>query len=156
VATDATLTRKNHSARTRDAKPWGAGVSGADARRSFDVTRASLSGRIRAKPSADERTRLQGLYGVHINDSDGSIAVIEVNDNPNLERGVEDLIGKDEVSTRILKWFVKRIDAPGAQARRLLEKIANTGHLDRRRCRRPANAGKGFPAPRIQHFALEV
>jgi glutathione synthase/RimK-type ligase-like ATP-grasp enzyme len=37
--------------------------------------------------------------------------VIEVNDNPNLEHGVEDQIGKDEVWTRILSWFIKRIDA---------------------------------------------
>ena len=42
AATDAALTRKNHSARASDGKPRGAGVSGADARRSFDVTQASL------------------------------------------------------------------------------------------------------------------
>jgi len=37
--------------------------------------------------------------------------VIEVNDNPNLEHGVKDLVGKDEVWTRLLNWFIKRIDA---------------------------------------------
>jgi glutathione synthase/RimK-type ligase-like ATP-grasp enzyme len=51
-----------------------------------------------------------GLYGVDIKDTDGAIVVIEVNDNPNLEHGVEDLIGKDEIWARILSWFVKRID----------------------------------------------
>jgi glutathione synthase/RimK-type ligase-like ATP-grasp enzyme len=52
-----------------------------------------------------------GLYGVDIKETDGAIVVIEVNDNPNLEHGVEDQIGKDEVWTRILNWFIKRIDA---------------------------------------------
>ena len=52
-----------------------------------------------------------GLYGVDIKEADDAIAVIEVNDNPNLEHGVEDLVGKDEVWTRILQWFIKRIDA---------------------------------------------
>ena len=52
-----------------------------------------------------------GLYGVDIKETDGAIVVIEVNDNPNLEHGVEDLIGKDEIWTRILSWFIKRIGA---------------------------------------------
>ena len=52
-----------------------------------------------------------GLYGVDIKETNGSIAVIEVNDNPNLEHGVEDQVSKDEVWTRILNWFIKRIDA---------------------------------------------
>jgi glutathione synthase/RimK-type ligase-like ATP-grasp enzyme len=51
-----------------------------------------------------------GLYGVDIKESDGAIAVIEVNDNPNLEHGVEDLVSKDEIWTRLLDWFIKRID----------------------------------------------
>ena len=52
-----------------------------------------------------------GLYGVDIKETDGAIVVIEVNDNPNLEHGVEDLIGKDEIWARILNWFIRRIDA---------------------------------------------
>jgi RimK-like ATP-grasp domain len=51
----------------------------------------------------------QGLYGVDIKESNGSIVVIEINDNPNLEHGVEDQVGKDEVWTRLLNWFIKRI-----------------------------------------------
>ena len=51
------------------------------------------------------------LYGVDIKETDGEIVVIEVNDNPNLEHGVEDLIGKDEIWARILNWFIKRIGA---------------------------------------------
>lgn len=52
-----------------------------------------------------------GLYGVDLKESGDTIAVIEVNDNPNLEHGVEDLVGKEEVWGRILRWFIKRIDA---------------------------------------------
>jgi glutathione synthase/RimK-type ligase-like ATP-grasp enzyme len=52
-----------------------------------------------------------GLYGVDLKETGDSICVIEVNDNPNLEHGVEDLVGKDEVWNRILQWFIKRIDA---------------------------------------------
>ena len=52
-----------------------------------------------------------GLFGVDIKETNGAIVVIEVNDNPNLEHGVEDLIGKDVIWTRILNWFIRRIDA---------------------------------------------
>jgi glutathione synthase/RimK-type ligase-like ATP-grasp enzyme len=52
-----------------------------------------------------------GLYGVDLKESGEAIVMIEVNDNPNLEHGVEDQVGKDEVWGRILQWFVKRIDA---------------------------------------------
>ena len=52
-----------------------------------------------------------GLYGVDVKETGDAIAVIEVNDNPNLEHGVEDQVGKDEVWSRILQWFIKRIDA---------------------------------------------
>jgi glutathione synthase/RimK-type ligase-like ATP-grasp enzyme len=52
-----------------------------------------------------------GLYGVDLKQTPEGVFVIEVNDNPNLEHGVEDLVGKDEIWNRILQWFVKRIDA---------------------------------------------
>ena len=52
----------------------------------------------------------RGLYGVDLKESEGAVAVIEVNDNPNLEHGVEDLVAKDELWSRLLQWFIKRID----------------------------------------------
>jgi glutathione synthase/RimK-type ligase-like ATP-grasp enzyme len=52
-----------------------------------------------------------GLYGVDLKETPNGVAVIEVNDNPNLEHGVEDLVAKDEVWSRLLQWFIKRIDA---------------------------------------------
>jgi glutathione synthase/RimK-type ligase-like ATP-grasp enzyme len=52
-----------------------------------------------------------GLYGVDLKEAGEEVVVIEVNDNPNLEHGVEDQVGKDEVWSRILQWFIKRIEA---------------------------------------------
>jgi len=52
-----------------------------------------------------------GLYGVDVKEAGDEVVVIEVNDNPNLEHGVEDQVGKDEIWSRILQWFIKRIDA---------------------------------------------
>ena len=51
-----------------------------------------------------------GLYGVDIKETDGAIVVIEVNDNPNLEHGIEDTAGKDEIWRRLLKWFTDRFE----------------------------------------------
>ncbi|MBV8472743.1 MAG: RimK family alpha-L-glutamate ligase, partial [Hyphomicrobiales bacterium] len=53
----------------------------------------------------------QGLYGVDVKEVGDEVVVIEVNDNPNLDHGVEDQVGKDEIWNRILQWFIKRIDA---------------------------------------------
>jgi glutathione synthase/RimK-type ligase-like ATP-grasp enzyme len=53
----------------------------------------------------------RGLYGVDLKETAKGVAVIEVNDNPNLEHGVEDLVAKDELWSRLLQWFIKRIDA---------------------------------------------
>jgi glutathione synthase/RimK-type ligase-like ATP-grasp enzyme len=36
--------------------------------------------------------------------------VMEVNDNPNLEHGIEDTVGKDEIWTRILRSFIQRFE----------------------------------------------
>ncbi len=57
-----------------------------------------------AKPIGD------GLYGVDLKQTDDGIVVMEVNDNPNLEHGIEDAVGKDEVWMRILKWFIERLE----------------------------------------------
>ena len=38
------------------------------------------------------------------------IVVMEVNDNPSLEHGIEDTVGKDEIWTRLLRWFIDRFE----------------------------------------------
>ncbi len=51
-----------------------------------------------------------GLYGVDIKESNGKIYIIEVNDNPNLDAGIEDQIIQDELYNRIIKSLKKRIE----------------------------------------------
>jgi glutathione synthase/RimK-type ligase-like ATP-grasp enzyme len=51
-----------------------------------------------------------GLYGVDLKEIDGNFTVIEVNDNPTIETGVEDDILKDDLYTRIMEVFLKRIE----------------------------------------------
>jgi glutathione synthase/RimK-type ligase-like ATP-grasp enzyme len=40
----------------------------------------------------------------------GKVYVIEVNDNPNIESGVEDQILKEEMYLRIMRVFLRRIE----------------------------------------------
>ncbi len=51
-----------------------------------------------------------GLYGVDLKETEDGIVLIEVNDNPNLEHGVEDAAERDEVWTRLTRWFIERIE----------------------------------------------
>jgi len=52
----------------------------------------------------------QDLPNAEIKETDRGFIVMEVNDNPNLEHGIEDQVGKDEIWTRLLKWFVERFE----------------------------------------------
>ncbi len=52
-----------------------------------------------------------GLYGVDLKQNADGVYVIEVNDNPNLDAGVEDVFLKDELYARIMAEFVRRLDA---------------------------------------------
>ena len=52
-----------------------------------------------------------GLYGVDLKQTERGPVVIEINDNPNLDVGVEDAILKDELYRRILGELVRRIEA---------------------------------------------
>ena len=50
-----------------------------------------------------------GFYGVDLKETEHGVVVIEINDNPNLEHGVEDAIGRDEVWLRLTRWFTDRL-----------------------------------------------
>ena len=52
-----------------------------------------------------------GLYGVDLKADDHGVYIIEVNDNPNLDAGVEDAVLKDELYNRVIAEFVGRLDA---------------------------------------------
>jgi glutathione synthase/RimK-type ligase-like ATP-grasp enzyme len=51
-----------------------------------------------------------GLYGVDVKESDGNFYVIEVNDNPNMDTGVEDEILRDDLYRRVMESFLRRIE----------------------------------------------
>lgn len=53
-----------------------------------------------------------GLYGVDLKEKrNGQVVVIEVNDNPNIDSGVEDLILGDQLYRKILEYFMKMVRA---------------------------------------------
>ncbi len=51
-----------------------------------------------------------GLYGVDVKEKDGKGYVIEVNDNPNIDKGVEDRYLGDELYRLIMGEFVRRME----------------------------------------------
>jgi glutathione synthase/RimK-type ligase-like ATP-grasp enzyme len=54
-----------------------------------------------------------GLYGVDIKETDQGILVIEVNDNPSIDSGVEDKLLGDGLYQKIMQEFLRRLDARG-------------------------------------------
>ena len=51
-----------------------------------------------------------GLYGVDLKMIDGKVYVIEVNDNPNIDGDIEDLVLKEKLYDRIIDSIYKRIE----------------------------------------------
>jgi glutathione synthase/RimK-type ligase-like ATP-grasp enzyme len=54
-----------------------------------------------------------GLYGVDIKQHDKSAYVIEVNDNPSIERGIEDGYLGDELYQQVMAEFLRRLEERG-------------------------------------------
>jgi glutathione synthase/RimK-type ligase-like ATP-grasp enzyme len=54
-----------------------------------------------------------GLYGIDIKQQGNKVYVIEVNDNPSLEHGVEDLFIGDELYMQIMSEFARRLENRG-------------------------------------------
>jgi len=52
-----------------------------------------------------------GLYGVDLKQVGRKVYIIEINDNPNIDAGMEDKILKDELYLRIMRSFMRRIEA---------------------------------------------
>lgn len=52
-----------------------------------------------------------GLYGVDLKQTDRGILVIEVNDNPSIDAGVEDAVLKEGLYQRIMGDFLRRLEA---------------------------------------------
>lgn len=51
-----------------------------------------------------------GLYGVDLKQSGDNVVVIEVNDNPNLDAGIEDAYLQDDLYALILEEFIRRLE----------------------------------------------
>ena len=51
-----------------------------------------------------------GLYGVDLKETPRGVFVIEINDNPSIEAGVEDAVLKDELYRTIMESFIRRLD----------------------------------------------
>ena len=51
-----------------------------------------------------------GLYGVDLKMIGDQVYVIEINDNPNIDEGIEDLVLKDELYNKIVKSIFNRIE----------------------------------------------
>jgi glutathione synthase/RimK-type ligase-like ATP-grasp enzyme len=52
-----------------------------------------------------------GLYGVDLKQNERGVFVIEINDNPSIDSGVEDAVLKDGLYTAIIQEFIRRIEA---------------------------------------------
>ncbi len=52
-----------------------------------------------------------GFYGVDLKSGPNGPVIIEINDNPNLEHGIEDSCEKTAVWSALTKWFLTRLDA---------------------------------------------
>ena len=71
-----------------------------------DVPKAVLSIAVQAARSVG-----RGLYGVDLKQFGKVVKVIEVNDNPNIDFGVEDLVLKETLYRRIMEYFIRRLEA---------------------------------------------
>ena len=52
-----------------------------------------------------------GLYGVDLKQTKDGVFVIEINDNPSIDRGVEDTVLKDDLYRAVLKDLLRRIES---------------------------------------------
>jgi glutathione synthase/RimK-type ligase-like ATP-grasp enzyme len=52
-----------------------------------------------------------GLYGVDVKEINNKFYIIEVNDNPNIDSGIEDKVLKLDLYRKIMATIVKRIKA---------------------------------------------
>ena len=70
-----------------------------------DVPRALINTAINASKLIGN-----GLYGVDIKEVDGKFYVIEINDNPSIDSGVEDRVGKKVVYNTIIDHILHLIE----------------------------------------------
>ncbi len=52
-----------------------------------------------------------GLYGVDLKQFGKVVKVIEVNDNPNIDHGIEDLVLREALYRKVMEYFIQRLEA---------------------------------------------
>lgn len=85
---------------------------GFDCLPTFEVPKAVLSAALRAAAVAGE-----GFYGIDIKEVDGKAYVLEVNDNPSIDHGVEDKYLGEELYMQVMAEFIRRLEARGRKAK---------------------------------------
>lgn len=81
---------------------------GFDALATFEVPRKVLTAALKAAAVVG-----QGLYGIDIKEVEGRAYVLEVNDNPSIDHGVEDKYLGDELYMQIMSEFSRRLELRG-------------------------------------------
>jgi glutathione synthase/RimK-type ligase-like ATP-grasp enzyme len=81
---------------------------GFDALPTFEVPRHVLQAALQAAAVVGT-----GLYGIDIKEVDGRAYVLEVNDNPNIDHGVEDAYLGEELYMQVMSEFLRRFEQRG-------------------------------------------
>lgn len=81
---------------------------GFDALPTFEVPTHVLQAALKAANAVGT-----GLYGIDVKEVDGKAYVLEVNDNPSLEFGIEDKYLGEELYMQIMAEFLRRLEARG-------------------------------------------
>jgi glutathione synthase/RimK-type ligase-like ATP-grasp enzyme len=53
----------------------------------------------------------KGLYGVDLKEKEGKVYIVEINDNPNIDFGVEDRYLKDKLYDNLVEYFIEQIES---------------------------------------------
>ena len=81
---------------------------GFDSMPTFEVPKVVLNAAVKAANIIGD-----GLYGIDIKQKGNTAYVIEVNDNPSIDQGVEDAFIGDELYMQIMAEFARRLEARG-------------------------------------------
>ena len=100
------MARKHWQIYNHGAKRFSSG--GFDTLPTFEVPKSVLDAALKACAMIGK-----GLYGVDIKQKDNQVYVIEVNDNPSIEHGVEDKYLGNELYMLIMQEFVNRLEMRG-------------------------------------------
>lgn len=100
---------KNHWQIYNHGKSKGRSFSGGfDALPTFEVPSAVLNAALKAAAVVGD-----GLYGVDIKEIHGRAYVVEINDNPSIDHGVEDAYLGDELYMQVMSEFLRRLELRG-------------------------------------------